>query len=91
MHTHMVIYYLAVNNLQIHTHIDDVYVSTLTHSTHIPFVRFFCRRRIVEHSDFVHGLAQDPLSGAMVTCSWDGRVLTHHVGVGEENGGTKMD
>ena len=48
----------------------------------------------MEHSDFVHGLAQDPLSGAMVTCSWDGRVVTHHVGVdaGEEDvGGAKMD
>ena len=52
------------------------------------------RYHSVEHSDFVHGLAQDPLSGAMVTCSWDGRVVTHHVGVdaGEEDvGGAKMD
>ena len=46
----------------------------------------------MEHSDFVHGLAQDLLSGAMVTCSWDGRVLTHSVGAGEEEkGGAKMD
>ena len=46
----------------------------------------------MEHSDFVHGLAQDPSSGALVTCGWDGRVLMHRVGAGEEeNGGTKMD
>ena len=46
----------------------------------------------MEHSDFVHGLAQDPLSGVLVTCSWDGRVLMHRVGAGEEeNGGIKMD
>ena len=97
-HTWSTGYYLPVYNLQIqHTHCLMMYViSTLTRSTHsahirIPFVCFFCRHHIVEHSDFVHGLAQDPLSGAMVTCSWDGRVLTHHVGVGEEYGGTKMD
>lgn len=37
------------------------------------------------HSDFVHGLSWHPTKAELITCGWDGNMLSHNIAIDDDH------